>query len=378
MAKIKLDFKLDLSTPESEFKKEMHEYFYKRERTVEEILLWCTIWDCSDLYIKVFERPHISRYGKIYELPTSPIKKATWEDFYEANILNELNARYVRNKSLDTSLEVRIPAESEHYGRYEDLNFRYRLNLGYSNAVNIMTARMIRPEAPSFSNINYPKESAEILREALKSQVGMIFICGATGSGKSTTFAASINDFSKPNEVLDNKVITTLEDPIEYQYKSRESFKITQKELGKDFKNFSDGLRSALREHPNIILVGESRDKETITTAIEAARTGHLISSTLHSSDVAGSISRLMFYLNNDEDLAYDLVMNLNLIICQRLIPSGEKFKVDVQYMLIDDEIREKLMEINSEGKNISVEVNKLMNNKHLLEKGLVKNWENV
>jgi len=350
-------------------------YFLKRTISIEDCLIWCTEHDCSDLYIKVGERPYISRYGKIQQLPCTPISKDAWSTFYGLHVLNELNAVYVRQKLLDISVEVHIPDSSPNYGKYDTFYYRYRASFGFSNGQYIATFRMIRPTKPTFSTINYPKSCEAALREAYTRKSGIGFFTGPTGSGKSTSLAACINTFTEPGEILDNRVIITLEDPIENDFTGSSSVNIVQKELDKDFKSFGLGIKAALREHPNMIVVGECRDKEVICATVEAARTGHLVSTSFHASDVAGTISRLLYHLDNDKNLAYDLLINLNIIVSQRLVQNDNAYIVDVQYLLFTNEITRYIIKLLNEDKDISTEIDKLFTQEELLERGIAKDW---
>lgn len=193
----------------------------------------------------------------------------------------------------------------------------------------------------------------------------------------STTMAACINTFTKPGELLDNKVFITLEDPIENIFSNTDSVKISQKELGKDFLSFGLGIKAALREHPNIIIVGECRDKEVICAAIEAARTGHVTSTTFHASDVAGTINRLLYHLDNDKNLSLDLILQLNIILSQKMLKSNGKYLVDTQFMLFDDEVTKRLVDLlDDPDANLSKEINDMIHDPDLQERGLVKDWD--
>ena len=345
--------------------------------SIEDLLLFATEHNCSDLYIKVFDYPYISRYGKIIKVPCQPISKDNWATFYDKYILNELNAGYVRQKLLDTSVAIRVPADSPNYNKYPNNCYRYRVSFGFSEEHNVATFRMIKPEMPTFETINYNPKCVEALRKAYSLPSGICYETGPTGSGKSTTLAACINSFTKPGNILDNKVLITLEDPIENVFESTDSVKINQKELGKDFLSFDMGIKAALREHPNMIIVGECRDKEVICAAIEAARTGHITSTTFHASDVAGTINRLLYHLDNDKNLSLDLILQLNIILSQKMIKQDSGYLVDTQFMLFDDYITKCLVEIlDTPDANISVEINKLISDPELQEKGLVKDWD--
>lgn len=373
---LKFNFNKGYNTPIEEVVSDIDEYFYKRTRSIEEILIWATEHDCSDVYIKAFDKPYISRYGKIRQLPCTEITKDMWHVFYDKYVLNELNADYVRRKLLDISVEVRIPDDSPNFGKFDNNFYRYRASFGFSNDKNICTFRMIRPNKPTFDTINYPKQCEEALHSVIAKRSGILLFCGPTGSGKSTTLAACINTFTQAGDILDNKVIITLEDPIENDFLNTPSVKITQKELERDFKDFATGIKAALREHPNMIVVGECRDKEVICAAIEACRTGHSTVSSFHSSNVGGTVSRLLYHLDNDKNLSYDLITNLNMIMCQRLIPSDTGYIVDTQYMIFNDVITKTLLDIVDRDLNVAVEINKLMLDEELQREGAIKNWE--
>lgn len=349
----------------------------KQSMSIEDLLIFTTEHNCSDLYIKTFECPYISRFGRIVKVPCAPISKDTWSIFYDKYILNELNAGYVRQKLLDTSVAIRVPETSPNYGKYPNNCYRYRVSFGFSEEKNVATFRMIKPDQPTFDTINYNEKCVEALRKAYKKSSGICYETGPTGSGKSTTMAACINTFTQPGEILDNKVFITLEDPIENIFSSTDSVKISQKELGKDFLTFGMGIKAALREHPNIIIVGECRDKEVICAAIEAARTGHVTCTTFHASDVAGTINRLLYHLDNDKNLSLDLILQLNIILSQKMLKSNGKYLVDTQFLLFEDEITARLVELlDDPDANLSKEINKMIQDPELQAKGLVKDWD--
>jgi twitching motility protein PilT len=349
----------------------------KQNMSIEDLLIFTTEHNCSDLYIKTFEHPYISRFGRIVRVPCVPITKDTWSIFYDKYILNELNACYVRQKLLDTSVSVRVPETSPNYGKYPNNCYRYRVSFGFSEERNVATFRMIKPDRPTFDTINYNDKCVEALRRAYNKSSGICYMTGPTGSGKSTTMAACINTFTQPGEILDNKVFITLEDPIENMFESTDSVKISQKELGKDFLSFGLGIKAALREHPNIIIVGECRDKEVICAAIEAARTGHVTSTTFHASDVAGTVNRLLYHLDNDKNLSLDLILQLNIILSQKMLKSNGKYLVDTQFMLFDDKITARLVDLlDDPDANLAKEINAMIQDPELQAEGLVKDWD--
>ncbi|MFV0394405.1 MAG: type IV pilus twitching motility protein PilT, partial [Coprobacillaceae bacterium] len=160
---------------------------------------------------------------------------------------------------------------------------RFRVNMFFQQGNPAIVMRSIKTEIPTFDEIKLPK----ICRELCNKKRGMILVTGPTGSGKSTTLAAMINEINMTR----NEHIITIEDPTEYVHKHRKSI-ISQREVGKDTFSFDRALRAALREDPDIILVGEMRDLETISIASTAAETGHLLFSTLHTIGAAKTIDR--------------------------------------------------------------------------------------
>ena len=146
--------------------------------------------------------------------------------------------------------------------------------------------------------------------------------------------------------------------------------------MGKDFIDYPKSLKSAMREHPNIIFVGEIRDRETVNACIEASKTGHTTISTFHAETVAACVARLMFHLENMQRFKLnDLILNTNIIISQRLIPSDDKYIVDTQYLLFTDEIRKYLLKIVDEEMSLQAAIMKLFDNEELKEKGILKDW---
>lgn len=352
--------------------------FFKQTKSIEELLVWTSENNCSDLWIKVGEQPYISIFGKVKRLPCNPTTKQQWSIWYSKYVLNELNAIYVRNKSLDLSVEVRMREDGPDFGKFDTNYYRYRCALAFSQEQNTATFRMIKPYIITFDNINYPEESRRAIEETIKKDGSLILFTGATGQGKSTTMAATINTYSK--SLLNHKFILTLEDPIENTLITSDTFSVQQSELGRDFRSYPAGLKNALRLHPNYILLGEIRDSEVILTAIDGVKTGHGLVSTIHSGSVSGTIARLMYYLEGDTNSGYDLLTHLGLIVSQRIIKSDSGYIVDTQHLMFNEEVTNALVEIifNKENSNISLEVEKLLKREDFIEKGYVKNWQFV
>lgn len=351
-------------------------------QSIDDLLIFATEHDCSDLYITVREKPYISRYGKIIELPCQEISESDWSTFYDAHVLQEQHAIYVREKHLDLSIEVHIDSSNPNYDKVDIPIYRYRAAFGYGLSpeeaikVNTATFRMIRPNKITFDTINFNSKCVEALRKAYSRSSGICYCTGPTGSGKSTTLAACINTFTQKNEILDNKVIITLEDPIENLFYNTSSVKITQKEYGRDFLTFGNGIKAALREHPNVIVVGECRDKEVICTAIEASRTGHLTSTSFHAADVPGTLNRLLYHLDNDKNLSLDLILQLNIIMSQKMIKQNDRYLVDTQFLVFDNQVIKRLVDVLNTTGNVAQEIEDMIKDPAYQELGLVKDWD--
>ena len=371
-----MDLKLNIASKDTAPKDDIDALSNKRLEIVD-LLIFATEHNCSDLYIKVTEQPFLSRYGKIRRVNCAPISKETWGKFYDKYTFNEANAYYVRDKLLDTSVAIDVPDTSPFYGKFPDNQYRYRVSFGFSEEQNVATFRMIKPETITFDNIKFNPKCVNALRQAYSRPSGICYCTGPTGSGKSTTMAACINTFTKPNDILDNKVFITLEDPIENKFECTDTVKISQKELGKDFLSFDLGIKAALREHPNVIIVGECRDKEVICAAIEASRTGHITSTTFHAADVAGTINRLLYHLDNDKNLCLDLILQLNIIMSQKMLKQDGQYLVDTQFMVFNDQITAILVDLlDHPDINLAKEINKIIMDPGFQAAGLVKDWD--
>ncbi|WP_218672169.1 type IV pilus twitching motility protein PilT [Marinilactibacillus piezotolerans] len=194
---------------------------------------------------------------------------------------------------------------------------RFRVNVFYQRNALSIAFRIISKNIPSLDDLELPN----ILKDIAKNPHGLILVTGPTGSGKSTSLAAMI-DYMNQNM---NRHIITLEDPIEYLHSHNQSI-IVQREIGFDTLSFKDGLRASLRQDPDVILVGELRDLETISTAITAAETGHLVLGTLHTQDAASTIDRIIdVFPSHQRDQTRTLLANILVgILSQRLFPKAK------------------------------------------------------
>ncbi len=194
---------------------------------------------------------------------------------------------------------------------------RFRGNLFNTGGIPSLCLRYVKNAHMTFESLHLP----ETLSKIATARRGIVLMTGTTGSGKSTTLGALINYIN----AREFKRIITVEDPVEYMFKDDKSI-ISQREVGLDTASFQTGLRAAMRQDPDIIMVGEIRDRNSVETAITAAETGHLIFSTVHSEDTVHGVQRIldMFPSSERDQVRLALSQNLKAIICQRLVPDKE------------------------------------------------------
>src|SRR5829696_7414275 len=221
---------------------------------------------------------------------------------------------------------------------------RFRVNVMKQRGSFAIVMRVIPWEVPTFEKLGLPP----VLAKIASVERGMILVTGVTGSGKSSTMAALINYINE----RENRHILTLENPIEFLHTDRQS-SITQREIGADTMDFKMGLRAALRQDPDVIMIGEMRDAETVDTAIKAAETGHLLMSTLHTPDAQSTILRIMamFPPEEQEVVRIRLSESLHSVISQRLLPrrSGIGRAVAAEILLVTPAVRDMI----ADGKRI-------------------------
>src|SRR6476646_3798530 len=222
---------------------------------------------------------------------------------------------------------------------------RFRVNILKQRNSFMIVMRVIPFEVPTFEKLRLPAELANVAQ----AERGMVLVTGVTGSGRSSTMAAMVNYIN----THENRHILTLENPIEFLHRDVQS-SITQREIGSDTSDFKMGLRAALRQDPDVIMIGEMRDAETVDTAIKAAETGHLLMSTLHTPDAQSTILRIvaMFPPEEQEVIRIRLAESLYAVISQRLLPTktGKGRAVAAEIMINTPAIKDLILD----GKNIS------------------------
>ncbi len=259
----------------------------------------------SDVHLKVGLPPVFRIRGGLRTLKDVPPMNADVINTFAVNIMNHKQAA-VFDQNCEVDLAYGTPDGS-----------RYRVNVFKQRGQTGMVLRIIAADVPPFDRLGLPKRVREFSRE----HRGLVLVTGVTGSGKSTTLASLIDliNAERPAHIV------TIEDPIEYVFQDKRSV-INQRELGFDTMSFEGALRAALRQDPDVILVGEMRDYQTIRTAMTAAETGHLVFSTLHTLDAKETIGRIvqMFPPHEQNAIRLQLASILNGIISQRLLPRAD------------------------------------------------------
>ena len=295
--------------------------------TLKQMLVEMLNRKASDLHIRVGIRPHLRVNGSLEQIATDPITIEQM-DKTVSQILNEKQQeRFHRKHEIDLALSVAKLG-------------RFRINLFRQRGTSGIAIRAVNTQVPSFEELHLP----EIMEKLTKEHRGLIVVTGTTGSGKSTTLASLIEEMNTKRS--DN--IITIEDPIEYIYRDKKCI-IAQREVGGDTETFATALRHAFRQDPDTILIGEVRDLETISIALTAADTGHLVMTSLHTLNVVETITRIISFFppHQHQQIRLLLAGTLKAIICQRLLRRADSpGRVPaVEVMVATGAIRECIMD---------------------------------
>ncbi|TES95455.1 type IV pilus twitching motility protein PilT [Patescibacteria group bacterium] len=275
----------------------------------------------SDIHLKVGVAPIVRLNGVLKPLADFDILK----DSDLANLVKELlneeqTQRFIKDRELDLAFEFE--------------NYRFRVNVYTERGNPSIAMRLISNEIPEIVQLGLP----ETIKNFCNLKQGLVLVTGSSGQGKSTTLAALVNEVNKTR----NTHIITIEDPIEYVYQNKSSI-ITQREVGSDTLSFAKALRSSLREDPDVLLVGEMRDLETIQNTLTAAETGHLVFATLHTNNAAETIDRIIdvFPSTKQAQIRTQLAATLVGTIAQRLVPTKQGRRVAAaEVMFVDNAIK--------------------------------------
>ncbi len=273
-------------------------------------LEWAVQGGASDLHVVAGYPPVIRLHGDLSELPEAPLTAAETLPLLLSACPEDATRRLHETKNADFSFECPV----------EGTTARFRATVFLAGGDTGGCFRVIPDTIPDLAWAGFPGDLAARL---VAVRDGLVIVTGATGSGKSTTLAMLVNRLNKAGGYR----IITVEEPVEYRFPCEPNSVVTQREVGSDVLSFADGLKYGLRQDPDVILVGEIRDRETAQMALSAAETGHLVFSTLHTRDAKGAVTRFpdLFPSEAQSAVRSQLAMSLRAIVSQRLLPSIQK-----------------------------------------------------
>jgi twitching motility protein PilT len=301
--------------------------------------------EASDLHLQTGKPAILRIRGTLRELQMPPIsEEQMYKMFYE--IMDERNQLIFENTG-GTDLAHVVPLD----GR----NWRFRVNLFKQLGIPGMVARKVEQTIPNFEGLYLPP----VMEELCKYDQGMVLLAGVTGSGKSTTIASMLDWVNRQERVH----ILTIEDPIEFVF-TQDKALINQRELGMDVKDFHIAMKHAVRQDPDIMLVGEMRDRDTFETAIHAAETGHLVFGTIHASSAPSTIGRILDLFPQDMHSAIrsSLAFNMKAIVAQKLLPTivDKPKRVPIlEIMRFNPTVRKLILESEDEKLSAAIRIGK-------------------
>lgn len=268
---------------------------------IAELLAHAVAAGASDVHLTAGQAPHLRVGGILMPSGFEPLSAETLSAIADDVVPSHLRDAFATEREVD-------------FSHVEPEVGRFRVSLFHGEGIPALAMRYIKSKIPSIEDLNLPPTLHRLAQFAS----GLVVLTGTTGSGKSTTLAAVIDEINSTTE----RRIVTVEDPIEYAFVDKRSV-ITQREVGLDTRSFQSALRHVLRQDPDVILIGEMRDVETVRVAVLAAETGHLVFTTLHAGTAAIAVPRLLdlFPATEQDQIRMALASNLRAIICQRLLP---------------------------------------------------------
>jgi len=344
----------------------------EEENLLHKLFLAAEKYDASDIHLTTDAVPYFRVAGKLKNIDSEPLSKQAIEQAVEPTLNDRVKKQYELKGYVDYAYEPDIGAKA-----------RYRIELYKSRGCMTVALRRVKSEIPSFEELNLPRVYGRVMRLRPK---GIIVIGGETSSGKSTTLAAMM-DYINQNE---KKHIVTIEDPIEYLINNNMSW-IDQREFGEDFHSYTDALRAVVRQDPDVIMIGEMRDSDTVAAAIAAAETGHLVFSTLHTTTATQTFYRILNFFPPDQRYAVRqnlsatliAIMNQMLLPCKkqgtRIIPATEVLiNTPAVKMYIEKGEENKLPEVMESGtkdgmRNFNYSLKKLLDKKLIDEETALK-----
>ena len=287
--------------------------------------------DASDLHLKTSIPPTYRIGGILRKTGMPPIPR-------DSRLIEKLMAEIIPEKRM----HIYEDRGSLDFAHMFDDGDRFRVNILRAGGHMHAAIRRVKADIPKFEELHLPPIYRKLAEETNE---GLILCCGVTGCGKSTTMAAMIDHINETRQCH----IISIEDPVEYSFNAKQAI-ISQREIGLDLEAFSDGLRAAVREDPDVIFVGELRDKETVLAALQAAETGHVVFGTLHTADTMQALTRMLeFFPREQHDFIRSAISNgIKAITAQRLLPAidPEILRVPAtEVLLAEMVVREKIRE---------------------------------
>lgn len=259
-------------------------------------------YEASDLLLRGGQVPKLRLRGELKSLETEPIDNDVFEKEIEASLSDTQWRRYAQHGSIDIAVNLSDKV-------------RFRVNVFRTRSRSAIAARRISSKILKYEELLLPP----VLRTVAEARQGLVLLCGITGSGKSTTIASMLQ------QINDSRAchILTIEDPIEFLFADAKAL-VNQREVGIDVGDFQEGLRSLVRENPDVVLIGEMRDKETFEAALQASETGHLVFGTVHASTTSQAFARIYDLFDVEERPAIRtlLAFQMQAFVCQKLLPS--------------------------------------------------------
>ena len=256
----------------------------------------------SDLHLKPDSPPHVRLNSALRRTQEAKLTSEQIEHMALELMSDKQRAWYLEHGSIDMAHE--LPSGD-----------RFRLNVYRQRGRTAIAVRRVTKDIPAFEDLHLP----QTIRKVAEEHQGLVLLAGPTGCGKSTTIAAMLEHINRTRQCH----IVTIEDPIEYIYEDKKAL-VSQREIGIDVESFEYGMKYLMREDPDVVLIGELRDKDTFQAALQATETGHLVFGTVHASSAPQTIGRILDLFSHDvrDSIRQTLAFNFRAIICQKLLPS--------------------------------------------------------
>jgi len=294
--------------------------------TINRLLAAMAEHNASDLHIKVGLPPVYRIGGKLHPIGSEPLSAPEADHMLDPIVPDAMRPTFEAGGNLDFA--THLPDGD-----------RFRVNMFRAGGHTHAAIRRVKAEIPTYDSLHLPAIYGEIVE---KSHEGLVIVCGVTGCGKSTTLAAMIEHINQTRSVN----IITIEDPVEFRFTPAKAI-ISQREVGIDVADFPTAMRFVVRQDPDVIFIGEMRDRETLMSAIQAAETGHLVFATLHTADTMQSLGRILeFFPTEERDfIRMSLSNSLRAVCAQRLLPALDTFETSVvpatEVLLANSTVRE-------------------------------------